>query len=176
MSDEIQAPLFAPEVEDAFFLPKEELYRRHTGKAAAAIEERRELILMALIAGWPVTTIEAKAHVSRKTIAALWAAYAERSVDKLQDFGKMLHGLGARWYALAKLKEGDAPFLHLAQAASYVTQRGTELLASAEVQMGEVLDVEEVPSETRAKVIEWAKGEGDETASGDKKEGKTNAS
>lgn len=152
-----QEQLFSPAEEEAFFLPKEELYRRHTAKVAGKIEERRELILMALIAGWPVTTIEQKAQVSRKTLSALWAAYAERSVDKVQDFGRMLHGLGARWYALAKLKEADAPFLHLAQAASYVTQRGTELLAGAEGQSeGITIDAELVPSETKRKVLEWA--------------------
>jgi hypothetical protein len=72
----------------------------------------------------------------------------------------MLHGLGARWYALAKLKEQDAPFLHLAQAASYVTQRGTELLAVAEGRIEPAtIDVQGGPDERLERIKKWVKEE-----------------
>jgi hypothetical protein len=154
----IQEHLFSPAEEADFLLPKEELYRKHSGRTAAAIEERREAIIMLLGRFYPVSEIEARLHVGRHTIKALGAMCAQQISGDMKKLAHWMLGLSADWLMKAHLKSEDAQFKDLSTGASYIAQRALETLGTVEAQdLGEALDVETGPSETASRVLAWVR-------------------
>lgn len=154
-----QPALFEPTDADAFFLDSAELTKRYTAAQVRKIESVRELVLMAVSSGWPVEDIASAAHLNTRTVLALAARDAEKVAGNIKGFSRCLHGLGARWYALARAKEDSANFIQLAQAASFAVQRGSELLAVAamgEVSEENVVNIEPEQRDVRARLLAWA--------------------
>jgi hypothetical protein len=124
------------ESDAAFFLSDSQLRKRYTAALAREVEGKRELILMCLAAGFPVEDIAKNARVNYRTVQALAARDGERVAGELKTLGRAIRSTGARWYALARTKEGEATFIQLATAASYALQRSNEIEVIAG--MGEV--------------------------------------
>jgi len=162
MSTPNELELFDPSTDSdaAFFLPAGEVRKHYTAQQAQAVEWKRNLICMCIASGWPVEQIAKAAHVSTRTVLALAARESEQVAGKIKEFGQALHTLGARWYGLARAKEGEATFIQLAQAASFAVQRGSEVLAAAgtgEAEPEEVLQSDGGPT-AAGKLAAWIGG------------------
>ena len=162
MSTAHELELFDPstDADAAFFLPEAELRKHYTAQQAQAVSWKRNLIVMCIASGWPVEQIARAAHVSTRTVLALAGRESEQVAGKIKEFGQALHTLGARWYGLARAKEGEATFIQLAQAASFAVQRGSEVLQAAgtgEEAPEEVLQSEGGPS-AAGKLAAWIGG------------------
>ena len=162
MSNAPELELFDPstDADAAFFLPEAELRKHYTAGQVKAVCWKRNLICMCIASGWPIEDIARAAHVSTRTVLALAGRESEQVAGKIKEFGQALHTLGARWYGLARAKEGEATFIQLAQAASFAVQRGSEVLQAAgtgEDAPEEVLQSENGPS-AAGKLSAWLGG------------------
>ena len=162
MSKPAELELFDPstDADAAFFLPESELRKNYTAGQVNAVSWKRNLICMCIASGWPIEDIARAAHVSTRTVLALAGRESEQVAGKIKEFGQALHTLGARWYGLARAKEGEATFIQLAQAASFAVQRGSEVMAAAgtgEDAPEEVFQSESGPS-AAGKLSAWLGG------------------
>lgn len=155
MNAELEQELFSGESDAAFFLSDEQLSKRYTADQAQAVSWKREAVCMLIAAGWPVEDISKRLHMSTRTVKALVGLQASKVAGDKKSFGKILHGLGARWFGLAQTIEGKAEFRDLVIAAGIATQRGSEVLAMGESGGENVLEMEAEQSAARAKLLAW---------------------
>lgn len=152
---ELEQELFSGESDAAFFLSEDQLAKRYTADQAQAVSWKREAVCMLVAAGWPIQDIATRLHMNTRTVIALAGVHASKVAGDKKTFGKILHGLGARWFGLAQAREGEAEFRDLVIAGGIATQRGSEVLAMGESGGENVLEMEAEQSAARAKLLAW---------------------
>lgn len=146
MTDTEQLSLIDGESEEALLLPAEEARKRYTGSTAEKLEVRRNLILLALGAGFAVEYIAREAHCSTRTVKILGAKYATQAARSTGEMCKVLGSLAMKAAFHLDQKLTDAKPGELGVIMGIALQRKLEMEAygSGQGDPGEVVDVESV--------------------------------
>lgn len=123
---EKQLDLIEPD-DDALLLTREEAAKLYTARSAEKLEKWRDCILGLLGAGYPIESVAAKAHCSKRIVSLLGGKYAQTVASNNQEIVKVVRGLCMKAAFLINDKMADAKISDLIALMSYGLQRSMEL-------------------------------------------------
>ena len=132
MSEEDQITFGEEWSDDALLLPESQAVKVFTAERLERNARLREAVLMLLGAGFPVEVVSQRLKLSPSTVRELRNRLWQQVGGEKSRLGKVLLGVGGRWFGLAQAREESASFRDLAIAGGIAVQRGAELLAMGE--------------------------------------------